>query len=302
MSRYTVALVLLAVATLSLQCAAADSPADPAAAPAAPAADRAEFDAARARLLARIKDRWSDQIKGSTAIRDEQPVQLAGADGAPAVHGGYVATSPRNPLIDERCRAESLADAVAHWGQAHQVSDDAAFADREAHLRDLQGQFAQGGSFSAWISHVANCKDFCLIAGRDLLACHVQAVAALPHALVFFGRDSDRIDPGSGSAVLDDFARRLSEAAGQRVLLVGRASRVGPAGPAYNRQLSQRRTQAVAAALGARGVPADRIQLQSIGYEEPQITQEIADLYGIGAEFQRLGEAAINQSVVMVLY
>jgi hypothetical protein len=299
MRRYTVVLVLLAVATLSLQCAATDSPADPAA---APAAERAEFDAARARLLARIKDRWSDQIKGSTAIRDEQPVQLAGADGVPAVHGGYAATSPRNPLIDERCRAESLADAVTHWGQVHGVSDDAAFADREAHLRDLQGQFAQGGSFSAWISHVANCKDFCLIAVRDLLACHVQAVAALPHALVFFGRDSDRIDLGSGAAVLDGFARRLGEAPGKRVLLIGRASRVGPAGPAYNRQLSQRRTQAVAAALGARGVPADRIQLQSIGYEEPQITQEIADLYGIGAEFQRLGEAAINQSVVMVLY
>lgn len=283
---------------------AAPPPAQPAQPPsdARPAEAQADFDSARSRLLARIKDRWSDQIQRSTQVRDATPLDLRGADGSPAVHGGYVATAPKNPLIDESCRLESLADAVAHWGHAHGVSEDEAFANRDAHIRELQGTLSAGPTFSAWIAHVATCKDFCLIAVRDLLACHVQAVAAHPHALVYFGVDSDRIEPGSGSAPIDSFVARLRDAPGKRILLIGRASRLGLAGPAYNRALSQRRTDAVREALAARGVAAGRIQMLSIGYEEPQLTESIAEIYRITDDYRRIGESGINQSVVMVLY
>jgi outer membrane protein OmpA-like peptidoglycan-associated protein len=270
--------------------------------PAETGAKDTSFDDTRARLLARIKERWSDQIQRSTTVQDEAPIDVAGADGTPTVHGGYVATSPRNPLIDEGCRAESLADAVAHWGKAQQVSEDEAFTNRENHIRDLQGELASGSTFSAWIGHVAKCKDFCLIAVRDLLACHVKAVASLPHALVYFATDSDRVQPGPHSTALDDFATRLNGSPAINVLLIGRASRIGAAGPSYNRALSQRRAQSVADALAARGVPSGRIQVQAIGYEEPQITDAIAEIYGISDDFRRLGEDAINQSVVMVIY
>lgn len=262
---------------------------------------QAEFDSVRARLLARIKERWSDQIERTSAIQDEHPINLSVSDGAPIVHGGYVVTSPHNPLIDANCRAESLADAVTVWGQVHKTSGDEAFANREAHVRDLQVKFATNPTFSAWIGHIANCEDFCLIAVRDLLACHVHAVGSLPHQLVFFGLDSSRIAPG-GSAAVDDFAARLREAPERKVLLIGRASRLGPAGPAYNRNLSHRRTRAVSDSLVSRGVPADSIQMLSIGYEEPQLTKAIADIYGNTDHFRRLGEGGINQSVVMILY
>jgi outer membrane protein OmpA-like peptidoglycan-associated protein len=265
------------------------------------AADKAGPSPIRVRLLERIKDHWSDQIARTSQIQDEQPIDLSGPGGTPIVHGGYAVTSPRNPIIDANCRAESLADAVAVWARAHKVSDDEAFANREAHIRDLQAQFATGVSFSAWIRHIAKCKEFCLIAVRDLLACHVQAVSSLPHGLVFFGFDSDRIDP-DGSAAIDDFVARLRKEPERRILLIGRASHLGSAGPAYNRSLSARRTRIVSESLRYRGIPSDSIQALSIGYEEPQLTKTTADMYGVSEHFRRLGASGINQSVIMVLY
>ena len=260
------------------------------------------FDSSRAQLLARIKDRWSDQIEQSTKVRDNQPLDLIGADGTPAVHGGYAVTSPRNPLIDENCRVESLASALTHWGHVHHATDEEAFNSREAHIRDLQKQLAAGPTFSAWIAHIAKCKDFCQISVKDLLLCHIQSVSSRPHTLVYFGLGRDRVDPGPAVDSINSFTEGWRAAPDHRILLIGRSSRLGSAGPVFNRALSQRRTQAVRDALVASGVPQDRIQVQSIGYEEPQLTQSVAEVYGITDEFSRLGESGANQSVVMVLY
>lgn len=265
------------------------------------AASEARRSPIRERLLDRIKDRWSDQITRTSQIQDEHPIDLSSPDGTPIVHGGYVVTSPRNPIISANCRAESLADGLAFWARAHKVPEDVAFADREAHVRDLQAQFGSGSTFSAWIRHIAKCKEFCLIAVRDLLACHVQAVSSLPHGLVFFPFDSDRIDPG-GSAAIDDFVARLRDRPERRVLLIARASHLGSAGPAYNRSLSARRARSVSESLTYRGVPAEKIQELSVGYEEPQLTEAMADMYGVSEQFRLLGETGINQSVVMVRY
>jgi len=296
-------LCCIGLAAITLQVSA-----DPAAEDAGQLQQAAQAEAApapyggrRQRLLDRVKAPWADQIQSSRHIGDKTPVDLAGADGTPTVHGGYAATSPRNPLIGSDCRAESLLDAVENWGRAHHVGLDEAFANRDAHLKDLQQRFGTAPTFADWIEHVAQCKEFCLFAVKDLLECHVQAVSTLPHVLAFFSIDSDRIEPSSVPAI-DDFIARQAASPQDRFLLVGRASRVGRAGPGYNRDLSQRRARSVSDRLVERGISPDAIRILSIGYEEPQITKEVAAIYGLQDQLQRLGEDQLNQSVVVVGY
>jgi outer membrane protein OmpA-like peptidoglycan-associated protein len=53
------------------------------------------------------------------------------------------------------------------------------------------------------------------------------------------------------------------------VLVEGHADRSGP--ESYNLALSQRRAEAVAAALRARGVPGDAMSLQAFGETRPRV-------------------------------
>lgn len=262
---------------------------------------QAEFASARERLMARVKAHWTDQIQGSTEIQDERSVDLTAPDGSPTVHGGYKVTSPHNPLVRSDCRAESLVDAVANWGRANDVTIDQAFQDRDRHLHDLQEQFQTPPSFSDWIAHVSECKEFCLFAVRDLLECHVQAVSSMPHQIVLFDTDSDRVDAASARAI-EQFAARQASAPEDHFLLVGRASRLGRAGPAYNRGLSERRARSVLDRLVDADISPSAITTLAIGYEEPHLTQEVAALYGVDDLIQRLGEETLNQSVVVVAY
>lgn len=72
----------------------------------------------------------------------------------------------------------------------------------------------------------------------------------------YFDFDRDTLTP-TGRANVVDAARRVMADPTARVILIGRASKIGT--PSHNYALSERRAKAVADAMIAAGVPADRI-------------------------------------------
>ena len=88
----------------------------------------------------------------------------------------------------------------------------------------------------------------------------------------------DAIDFDSGTANLrgadgddlNDVARVLAAYPTSRAAIVGYADAVGNS--VFNRDLGANRAKAVVAALGARGVPADRLEARTVGEDAPAAT------------------------------
>ena len=262
--------------------------------------DKALFENQKARILSKIRQDWSDQIQQAHTLEDSTKANLTGSDGQIVIHGGYTVTHPDNPLIDQGCRTESLAEALMHLKTAKNVDEDQAFAMADRHIREEQKKYNKGATFSDWLKHVAECKDFCNVAVLRLLQCHVEAVAKHDRSLVLFDFNSALLDTGEDDNKIQAVVNKLQQDGERQVLLIGRASRTGNA--IYNRQLSQSRVDAVRQQLEARAISASRIKLQALGYEEPQLNQWISQVYGISDIYSQLGDKGINQSVLVVLY
>lgn len=86
--------------------------------------------------------------------------------------------------------------------------------------------------------------------------------------LVFFAWDRADLTP-TAMQVLDGVAKAVLAGRPQRVLVDGHADRSGP--ESYNLTLSQRRADAVAAALRDRGVPGDSMMIQAFGETQPRV-------------------------------
>lgn len=85
---------------------------------------------------------------------------------------------------------------------------------------------------------------------------------------VFFETGSTAIN-SYGIAVLDNAAAASRQLEARELLVVGHADRVGS--DADNLRLSQRRAEAVRAALVQRGVPMERIRVQALGESQPLV-------------------------------
>jgi outer membrane protein OmpA-like peptidoglycan-associated protein len=83
---------------------------------------------------------------------------------------------------------------------------------------------------------------------------------------VLFDTGQATLKPGADRA-LDRLAQFLKDSSGTRVVIEGHTDSVGS--DDYNLALSERRAQSVAAALSARGVPADRIDSKGLGKAYP---------------------------------
>jgi outer membrane protein OmpA-like peptidoglycan-associated protein len=213
-----------------------------------------------------------------------------GRETAHSLFGENPLLSERNPLLTHREREQWLASAIKNVGRETAL----------AHLREEARKLAEGSIDRAgWYEHVAACEKVCNRIVSGLLHSHVQRVRELPHRLVVFGSDEARPSPESLGA-LDGWVEELAAASGESprgVLLIGRASRSGAR--EYNRRLSERRVAAVRARLVERGWSDAQIHGFGLGYEPPQITREIARLYGLDLG---LSEEARNQSVLVVAY
>jgi OOP family OmpA-OmpF porin len=106
---------------------------------------------------------------------------------------------------------------------------------------------------------------------------------------VLFGFNKSQLTP-AGEQKLDDLAKSAQGANVERVVLTGHADRIGS--EEYNKELSERRAQAVADYLASKGVESSRLQVQGRGESDP-VT---------GAQCQKMGkESNKNQKLIACL-
>ncbi|MCA9737758.1 MAG: OmpA family protein [Gemmatimonadota bacterium] len=106
---------------------------------------------------------------------------------------------------------------------------------------------------------------------------------------ILFGFDSDRL-LADAETNLTELASSLEEYPGTNLLIVGHTDATGS--DRYNQGLSERRAQAAARFLSARGVDADRIEQRGLGETEPVASNETED----GRALNRRVEVAIFAS------
>lgn len=106
---------------------------------------------------------------------------------------------------------------------------------------------------------------------------------------VLFGFNKAELTP-AGEKRLDDLAKSAQGANVERVVLIGHADRIGS--EEYNKELSEKRAQAVAQYLEQRGVDRSRLQVEGRGEAQP-IT---------GAQCSKMGaESNKNQKLISCL-
>ena len=126
-----------------------------------------------------------------------------------------------------------------------------------------------------------------------MVAANTEEMAKAPHDVVFFDLNKDTLSPGYQQRVRDFFSRNKNES----VVMVGRASRIGGVG--YNKVLSGRRVKTVTRILKKAGVREEQIKSLWIGFEAPQLTRALADLYKIDPKEYKSDLFQLNQSVVL---
>lgn len=229
-------------------------------------------------------------------------VQFPGTLENPGWFEALQVTKNVNPLLDRECRREALSYSVDELASAKGVEDDSvAVAEARDHL-ELHRSFARDNevSYSDYLREVGQCKDFCAPLVASLASCQVAAVSQHPHGILLFDFDSDEFKPEKHAQVLEGLTAGLERDESARVVLVGRASRVGDL--LYNRSLAARRALAVRDRLLEAGLGEDRITTLWFGWEPPQISPWIAREYGLEDLYTDTGSVAINQSVMIVLY
>ncbi len=227
------------------------------------------------------------------ALLEEVSADLAGLD----FHDDPRGLEPvdtlfaNNPLLDGS--NPFLSDATReHWlaVAAHEKGADGAIA----HLEAQSHQTSQVGLNRAeWYEHVAACQQLCGMVVIGLFYEHVRKVEESPHELVRFAIGRQDVEAATRERLQSLISRADSD---DRVLLIGRASRIGDR--AYNYALSEQRVAAVSRALEEIGVASDRIHGFGLGYEPPQLTPEVARRYGVEAA----PVTELNQSVLVVTY
>ena len=160
-------------------------------------------------------------------------------------------------------------------------------------------------SIDGWYRELAQCETVCAQVVHKIWAKHMEAVSRLPHFYFRYYLGSDRLQETYGDQ-LDEIAIYINDNQDFSVLLVGRASRIGSR--ALNYDLSRRRADAVRKELVDKGVEEGRIEIIYLGYEPPQINEEVRGLYRLDEPAVNLGHpirdqtwAAINQSVLAIL-
>jgi len=205
-------------------------------------------------------------------------------------------TSSANPLFEPDERRELVTQALTG------LQDPTVRQQVYNQHQTLAAEMTERGlGKEAWYDHIAVCEKVCHAAFSAVTARHVAKVSQLVHNVIFFTTGSSQLDSASRRDVrhvVDLLSNRLYS--GQRILLIGRASRLGAHG--YNMALSERRVHAVRDELLRWGVEPERIKTFWLGWEPPDLTRHIAQLYRIPGYLFDDDEVKLNQSVEMVLY
>jgi outer membrane protein OmpA-like peptidoglycan-associated protein len=141
--------------------------------------------------------------------------------------------------------------------------------------------------------HLVSCQRFCGQLLNRIFVANMTEVSKLPHEVVFFSLDGDQVTSRYQKEVRE-FAKKNNN---QTLYLMGRASLIGGSG--YNKELSGRRVRQVEKILRSCGLAEHQIKASWLGYEAPQLTQEIANSYQIDPNEYKNDLFNLNQSVVM---
>ncbi|MFQ5848946.1 MAG: OmpA family protein [Candidatus Methylomirabilales bacterium] len=220
-----------------------------------------------------------------------------------SLYGNNPVTAPENPLLTDEDRARALQKGVEAVGAA----------PLKAHLAEHMK--AMGGTMptlAEWYHRIAECSlQVCPVIVGTMITSHIEHVSHLPHDIVLFDFDSDALRP-EGERLLAKLAADVVTGRyhGKKVVLVGRASRIG--GKVYNHDLSRRRADVVREALIRMGVAPSDITIIWLGWEPPQLTRTILEKYHLGPvplnpnKYGRPatpgGLYAVNQSTMVILY
>ncbi|RLE23322.1 MAG: hypothetical protein DRJ65_12070 [Acidobacteria bacterium] len=203
-----------------------------------------------------------------------------------SIFGANPLTGDANPLLNTSHRKRWLSTAIAGVG----------YDKVEKHLK-RQAKDLKAGKVnrSEWYDHVASCTKICNPVVQGLLYEHVRQVATHPHVLLTFGTGSADL----GADDLQTMERFVDSAVsrGAQFLLIGRGSRIG--NREFNRTLSARRVESVKAELRQFGVASEAVSGFWLGYEPPQISEELAQAYRVD---NSLDELSRNQSVMLVAF
>ena len=265
-----------------------------------------EPDPEQRQVQTEIDSLVSEFLATSEAVADrpdgKRPVVFTGAEERPDWYQALVVTNKGNPLLEEECKKEALSISVETLRKAHGIEEEAAALQQAAHhMREHQDFAASHAiSYADYLHEIASCRAFCAPLVAHLVRCQVLAVSHSPHGIVLFDLDSDQVDPRYENGLFDQAVETLQEDPRSRVLLAGRASKIGDL--RYNRRLSARRALAVRDKLIERGAPADRVKTMWFGWEPPQISSWIASRYGLDSLYAREGGHRMNQSVMLVIY
>ena len=143
--------------------------------------------------------------------------------------------------------------------------------------------------------HIASCKKFCGLLLGEIFNANMREIARLPHEVVFFNLDEDRVAPTYRQRLLG-FGKKYNN---QNLYLIGRASVIG--GPGYNKELSERRVKKVESLLKKQGLTEWQLKATWLGYEAPQLSREIADSYKIDPQEYKEDLFNLNQSVILFI-
>lgn len=209
-----------------------------------------------------------------------------GDESVDSIFGANPLTGDANPLLKTSHRKRWLSTAIAGVG----------YEKVEKHLK-RQAKDLKAGKVnrSEWYDHVAGCTRICNPVVQGLLYEHVRQVSAHPHVLLTFRTGSSDLGTGDIRTMenfVDSAVRR-----GAQFLLIGRGSRTG--NREFNRTLSARRVESVRSELKGLGVASEAISGFWLGYEPPQISQEIAQVYQLEESLDDLDR---NQSVMVVAF
>ena len=160
-------------------------------------------------------------------------------------------------------------------------------------------------SLDSWYQELSECKTVCAQIVVRMMAKHFEAISKLPHFFVMFNTGSKEIS-SSYNEFLDQIGEYLAEDSALNVMVIGRASRTGDR--AYNRELSKKRADSIKFRLMDRSVDPNRIKVVYLGYEPPQISPNVRELYQLDNQLVNLGHDTtgkssieINQSAVIAL-
>ncbi len=160
-------------------------------------------------------------------------------------------------------------------------------------------------SLDNWYQELSECGTVCAQIVVRMMAKHFEAVSNLPHFFVMFKTGSNSIDY-SYNGFLEQIGNYLRTDPNLNVLVIGRASRIGDR--AFNRELSRKRADSIKYKLMERNVAPERISIVYLGYEPPQISKNVIELYQLNNPMVNLNHPIdglslyhINQSAVVAL-